>query len=316
MEISVRLFRWMGVVATCAAYTATANAADVNFGPGDKKSLVVIEGTIQDGDCDKLLILVRKSSPKAVYLASPGGNVLEAMRIGRLVRALKLVTIAPVKRVGELREQQAADFGVKNPNENLMCASACFFVFVAGVLRNQDYTFGSPLLGIHRPYLSESDLKGLSVDRTMETATRTRAIVESYLREMSVRPIYADQMFSIQKDQVYWITGSQFRSDFAGLLPELKEWINVHAQEVLDQVKQTDTSNFPPDAVEIGKSLIETLSDPDRREAFVLNDLQFDAWKKLVGVSSTPGILGAPSIFDVPEDPPGVAKTAQPFCRN
>jgi hypothetical protein len=95
-----------------------------------------------------------------------------------------------------LRERQAAQFGVKNPNENLICASARFFVFVAGVYRNQDYTFSSPLLGMHRPYLSESDLKGLFVDQTMETAARTRAIVESYRREMSVRPIYADQMFS------------------------------------------------------------------------------------------------------------------------
>ena len=236
--------------------------------------------------------------------------------MGRLVRALKLTTIVPVRRGGDLRERQAAQFGVKNPNENLMCASACFFVFVAGVLRNQDYTFGSPLLGIHRPYLSERDLKGLSVDRTMETAARTRAIVESYLGEMSVRPIYADQMFLIPKEEVYWIPAPQFRSDFAGLLPELKEWINVHAQEVLDRIKQTDTSKFSPDAKEFSKSIIEILSDPDRREAFVLGDLQLDAWKKLIGVSGTPSVLDAPGIFDVPEDPPDVAKTAQPFCRN
>ena len=64
------------------------------------------------------------------------------------------------------------------------------------------------------------------------------------------------------------------------------------------------------------KSLIEILSDPDRREAFVLDDLQFDAWNKLVGVSGTPGILGTPGIFDVPEDLLGVAKTAEHFCRN
>jgi hypothetical protein len=297
MGILIRSLRWMGVVTACAAYAATGQAADVNKAPGDTKSLVVIEGTIEDGDCDKLLILVRKSSPRVVYLASPGGSVREAMRMGRLVRALKLATIAPVKRTGELRAQQAADFGVKNPNEDLMCASACFFVFVAGVLRNQDYTFGSPLLGIHRPYLSNNDLKGLSVDRTIETATRTRAIVESYLREMGVRPIYADQMFSIPREQVYWIPATQFRSDFVGLLPELKEWISVHAQEVLDRVKQTDTSKFSPDAEEFSKSLIETLSDPDRREAFVLRDLQLDAWKKLVEVSGAPSVLGPPAFL-------------------
>jgi hypothetical protein len=115
MGIFIRSLWWMGVIAACAAYAATGQAADVNKAPGDNKSLVVIEGTIQNGDCDKLLILVRKSSPRAVYLASPGGNVREAMRMGRLVRALKLATIALAKRGGELRAQQAADFGIKKP---------------------------------------------------------------------------------------------------------------------------------------------------------------------------------------------------------
>jgi hypothetical protein len=303
------------VIAACAIYAATAQAADVTKAPNDNNSLVVIEGTIQNGDCEKLLSVVRKLTPKAVYLASPGGNMLEAMRIGRLVRALKIATIVPVKRFGELRTQQAAFFGVKNRNENLMCTSACFFVFVAGVLRDQDNEFGSPLLGIHRPYLSEGDLKGLSSDRAMEAATQIRATVETYLREMGVLATYADQMFSIPKDQVHWITGSQYRSDFAGLRPELKDWIDVHAQEVLDHVNQTDTSKLSPDAMKFRNSLIQTLSDPHSREAFVLNQLQFDAWEKLVGVSGTPD-FGGPSIFDVPEDLPGDAKTAQPFCQN
>jgi hypothetical protein len=78
----------------------------------------------------------------------------------------------------------------------------------------------------------------------METATRTGAIVESYLREMSVRPIYADQMFSIPKEQVYWIPTTQFRSDFAGLLPELKDRANrgfSKFRDVSDFVGAPDT---------------------------------------------------------------------------
>jgi hypothetical protein len=309
MGIFVNHARWL-VLTVCAACAATAQAADINKAPGGDKPLVIIEGAINNGDCNKLLVLIRKSFVKAVYLASPGGNVLEAMRIGRLVRALKLETIVPVKREGELRTQQAANFGIKNPDDNLVCASACFFVFAAGVLRNQDYRFGSPLLGIHRPYLSESDLKSLSVDRALETATRTRAIVENYLKEMNVRPFYTDQMFLIPKEQMYWVPVTQFRAELEGLLPELKEWINANAQRVLDLMKQTDTSDFPARAVEFDKFLKETLSDPTRREAFVLDDLQFNSWQKLIGASFSP------SIFDIPGTPQDIPNTNKPFCKN
>jgi hypothetical protein len=84
------------LIAACTTYAATAQAADVTKAPNDNNSIVVIEGSIQNGDCEKLLSVVRKLSPKAVYLASPGGNMHEAMRIVRLVRALKMATIVPV----------------------------------------------------------------------------------------------------------------------------------------------------------------------------------------------------------------------------
>ena len=303
----IRLCRWTGVIAVSAAYIATAHAANVRFVPGNNNSVLVIEGTIQDGDCDSLLSLIRTSHPKAVYLASPGGSLLEALRIGRLVRALKLATIVPVERVPALREQPAAIFGVKIPNENLMCASACFFVFVAGVDRNQDLRIGTPVLGIHRAFLSDGDLNRLSSNRTIEAATHARKIVESYLREMGVRSVYVDHMFSTPKDQMYWITGAQFRSDFEGLLPELKDWIAVRARDVLDRVSRTDTSNFSADDLKVHEFLSQVLSDPTQRQAFVLDDLRFDAWQKLIGRPGTPGIFDAPS---------NAIESVQPSCKS
>jgi hypothetical protein len=72
----------------------------------------VLEGEIQPGDFDKLRILVDPNAETSVgvggvggdwyrdkyseiYLASPGGFVVEAMKIGRLVRALRWESIVP-----------------------------------------------------------------------------------------------------------------------------------------------------------------------------------------------------------------------------
>jgi hypothetical protein len=43
------------------------------------------------------------------------------------------------------------------------------------------------VLGIHRPYLSDADLKAAQcANQAMESATQIRTIVETYLREMGV----------------------------------------------------------------------------------------------------------------------------------
>jgi hypothetical protein len=57
----------------------------------------VVEGTIERGDYEKLLFLIEKSNPFffQLYLNSPGGDVEEAMKIGRLVRHIMLTVDAP-----------------------------------------------------------------------------------------------------------------------------------------------------------------------------------------------------------------------------
>jgi hypothetical protein len=42
---------------------------------------VVLEGNIEAGDFDKLRNYVKENQTKSIYLASPGGNVAEAIKI-------------------------------------------------------------------------------------------------------------------------------------------------------------------------------------------------------------------------------------------
>src|SRR5262249_24151623 len=125
-----------------------------------------------------------------------------------------------------------------DPKANYMCTSACFFIFVAGVKRTDEVEFQDPRLGIHRPYLSDSDLRTLSGDEAITAATRVLATLENYLKEMSVPAKYADLMFSIPKGEIRWIGSADFVADLEGTLPELRDWLAARCDKRTDVEKE------------------------------------------------------------------------------
>jgi hypothetical protein len=186
---------------------------------------VILEGKIEIGDYEKLLKIIDEdcgdysSCTSGIFLASPGGDLVEAMKIGRLARKLRLATHVPsdvppvpsdllppyrqkIEAIQKKLEADMKDFKaiLKDAKANYMCASACFFIFVAGIDRERDIL--RPVLGIHRPYFSEADLKRLSGNQVIARAGQIRTVVEDYLKELGVTAKYADLMFSIPKDQI------------------------------------------------------------------------------------------------------------------
>jgi hypothetical protein len=173
---------------------------------------------------------------------------------------------------------------LKDPLSNYMCASACVFVYVAGIERN--YSGDKGILGIHRPYLSEADLKTLSANQAMASATQVRTIVEAYLKEMGVPAKYADLMFSIPKDQVRWINDAEFGADFSGIIPELKDWIDAKCNRYTDVEKRLleildakPREKFTADEEAMFQMLAPKLKDRVYCEGRVKEKLRADAWK-------------------------------------
>jgi hypothetical protein len=227
------LLRFLAAFVAATLCAVAADAAEIRADPSDKGDLgIVLEGKIEPGDFDKLRTFIFQGEGGfKIYLASPGGDLAEAMKIGRLVRLLKMATIVPERPLSdELFEKLADRHGLEDPKANYMCVSACFFVFVAGIQRESDL-FQDAILGVHRPYVSEKDLQELSGDQAIAAANQTRSIVDSYLKEMGVPAKYADQMFSVPKDEVEWISKSEFETDFAGFIPELKDWVDTRCDK-------------------------------------------------------------------------------------
>jgi hypothetical protein len=68
----------------------------------------------------------------------------------------------------------------------------------------------------------------------MEAATSSRTTVESYLREMGVPNRYAEQMAFVPKEQMRWVSGEEFKADFEGFIPDLKDWVDARCSNLTD----------------------------------------------------------------------------------
>jgi len=196
------------------------------------RGVLILEGKIVAGDDLKLRdFLSTKSNfdkiSGGVFLASPGGSVEEAMKIGRLIRALRLSTDAPLgATMGHVKfgEPLIKPSHLVDPKENYLCASACFLVYVSGIYRNL-YEVGR--LGVHRPLRLESSFMTLSDDEALYAESLNRKRVENYLNQMNVPEKYVDLMFSVPHNDIRWITQDEFVSDLQGFIPEVRDLIDA-----------------------------------------------------------------------------------------
>ena len=115
-----RIRRLLGTFVTIALISADTYALDVDH----NGSSILLSGEIMSGDFEKVeAALNRKLAP--IHLDSNGGQVLEAIKIGELIRKKSLETRLPY---------------------NSSCASACVLILAAGVIRTAHETSG---IGIH-----------------------------------------------------------------------------------------------------------------------------------------------------------------------
>jgi hypothetical protein len=280
---------------------AAADAAEIRLSEHPLYN-IIIEGAIVPGDYDKLRKLINDSCPtrswnascpSEIYLASPGGSVGEAMKIGRVVRMLRLGTQVPEDAPADLRQKIIGALKLKDPKSNYMCASACFFIAVAGIERSPTLDIEKPILGIHRPFMTDADLRTLSANQVIASATQARMLIETYLKEMGVPLKYADVMFSIPKDDVRWITIAEYQADFAGIVSELKDWLSARCDKRTEIEKRLDDlfdakiargERFGPEEEIMRRALGEKLKVQVQCEGSLKDKMREDAWKVYRGL--------------------------------
>jgi hypothetical protein len=173
--------------------SSVSSTADIST---PRPGVVSLAGTIVKGDAEKLRTVIgaQRFGLGSIVLDSPGGEVDEAIRMADLVRPLFVaVTVAPGR----------------------FCASACFFVWLAGSPRyGQSQELAqrlakkqSPLLGgivgLHRPFRGNID----SVANDQHQLMRR---IQGYFEQQLLSRRLIDLMMSRPSNDVYWLTSGDF----------------------------------------------------------------------------------------------------------
>jgi TPR repeat protein len=217
------------ITALVVGAASAADAATLDFArkaDGTIVSGVRIEGEIVPGDAQRLLDFYAKYgiAISPVYLRSKGGDVEEAMRIGTIIRRLRLGTEVPVWDTGK---PPVGLIKVDHPEDSI-CASACFLVYAGGATRFGNY------LALHRPYLAREDARTLT---DIEYEALQKAMipkVKAYLVDMDVDQYWIDRMFAANSQEHYipaWAEADNKVRHLMGMVPSLEEVVLSRCKE-------------------------------------------------------------------------------------
>ena len=196
--LALFLEQYMRISILCFLVTAfmgsRAEAAQVMFFTNrisETCASIRINGDIRSGDTKALAVLIAKNNKgckgqnidPTVSFDSPGGDVDEALRMGRFIRSNNLSTSV---------EHEA------------VCASACNIAFIGGVSRSVDGRFG-----IHRPYALELRAAESDALKAYDAIAQTLKV---YAVEMRVSPEIVERMMKISPQDVAYLSRQEMAS--------------------------------------------------------------------------------------------------------
>jgi len=241
---------------------------------------VKLEGDIVPGDSQKLLEFYNTYGDwvSPIYLRSKGGNVDEAMKMGVVIRRLRLETDVPLWDVG----RQPIDIIKIDHQENMICASACFLVYAAGAKRSGNY------LALHRPYLPREEAKKINDAEYEALQKQLVPKVKAYLADMEIDQYWIDRMFAASSQDRYmptWAEADSKLHHLMGMVPSLEEIVLSKCNLDTDVDKKLSALRSAPGSLSVddqekSKRLIEDSMVFFQCEKTVLDDMQSAAFER------------------------------------
>jgi hypothetical protein len=153
-----------------------------------------------------------------MHLQSPGGDVIEAIKIGRLFRKYFITAWAPFH--GGSAVSDALNSFCKG--EGCVCASSCALIYFGAPKRVGD-------VGLHRPVIASSRFKDSPPGEAEQAYKPALALMTQYLEEMEVPKALIEAMVATSSSNIHWVTGMEYLRS-----PSFAEWedANCGSQDV------------------------------------------------------------------------------------
>ena len=241
---------------------------------------VKLEGDIVPGDSQKLLEVYNTYGEfvSPIYLRSRGGNVDEAMKLGVIVRRLRLETKVPVWGAG----RGLIDLIKIDHEENMICASACFLVYAGGARRFGNY------LALHRPYLPREEARKINDAEYEALQKQMLPNVKTYLADMEIDQYWIDRMFAVNSQESYMPTLQEADDrlhHLMGFVPSLEEVVLSKCNQDTDVDKKLSElrNASKPFSAEDQKKFEQIIEDSkvfSECQDTVLSDMQRAAFER------------------------------------
>jgi len=235
---------------------------------------IFITGPIEKGDYKKVIaksdyfIKNMEGVQLNFILNSSGGNVEEAIKIGRFFReSLSQVYVWGNSFMHESSEgakfviqNSAKHWTKKNQHQNTIiysdtnpitpdnykkCYSACVLMFLGGVSKQiSDNYFAEssgakssrskviPVIGLHRPYFIPSEYAKFSINQAKQNYAKLESLVRQYLKEMNSPQSLIDRMFNKASNEIDLVKDKEFRTLFHIKEPYYEEWIIAKCETI------------------------------------------------------------------------------------
>ncbi len=192
---------------------------------------IAAEGVIVPGTAQKFSDFISRTETAGsglfVHLNSVGGDVVEAMELGRRIRSNNLNT-AVSQTIGQIRssddpkfDKYVTEYPTTEDKTKPKCLSACALAFAGGYLRLAEEKVSDPIylgfgsigpLGVHQFYAPEAWEKpeahtSTAIDRLLDQAIVSQ--ISGYLEEMSIKPLLLSIMAKTPPFDIHVLSGAE-----------------------------------------------------------------------------------------------------------
>jgi hypothetical protein len=244
------------------------------------------------------------NTPLRFHLNTPGGDIEEAMKIGKFARDILVeidsygtIIIAPGSEEEKYLNARKdpwkdRDYIILPPDDPLTEKhivrnySAGIIIFYGAATRahrdNSDQRLGFykkiPVIGIHRPYYVGEYFSNLSSAKAEQAYKILESSVRSYLSEMGAPQALIDRMFNNASNDIELLTAEEFRGYYKSEESFLQEWLIAkcgdtgHYQNIL---KDDEAKDFTQMEWEQAKSRVADKAKADKPVFYLYQSERF-----------------------------------------
>lgn len=251
-----------------------------------------IEGPIEAGDYERFYRIAKENQGQlnGVHIYSPGGDFMEAIKIGRALRSLELSSQVPM-RGRDGRPICDAPLGSKPRDpSNCIAASAAFFIHIGATHRGGTY------LSVHRPYYDRKKFGTLTQNEADAAYANLLEEARSYMSEMGLPKQIQDEVLSTPSDKQLLLDERTIRTYIWGDLPSRDEWrrakctpMTANDTQILEAIGSRLVSGqklTPAESEELSR--LQPLSDQQLScQVKLIEESRLVAYERFFGVKPT-----------------------------